>query len=101
MLTVFRYALLICGILIGLPLLVFLSLLPKTPISFVGTVYRVSDFRIVAGMIFAPWQQGLSFVLIFIGCTIALITITFRTLFPPLGTHINRVTLPGPSVPGS
>jgi hypothetical protein len=99
LLTVFRYVLLVCGLLIGLPLLVVLSLLPKTPISFIGTVYLVSYFLIVAGMICAPWRSGLSFIFIFIGCILAIGTITLRILFPPSGTHINLMTLPGPSRP--
>jgi len=96
----FRYVLLVCGLLISVPLLVLFSLLPKTPISLVGSLYLVSYFLIVAGLISAPWQRNRSFVFILVGSTIVFAAFTLRTLFPPSGTHINLMTLPGPSGPG-
>lgn len=94
---VFRYVLLVCGLLISVPLLLLFSLLPKTPISLVGSLYLVSYFLIVVGLISAPWRRNRSFVFILVGSTIAIVAITLRTLFPPSGTHINLITLPGPS----
>jgi hypothetical protein len=94
---VFRYVLLICGLLISVPLLVLFSLLPKTPISPVGSLYLVSYFLIVVGLIAALWRGNRSFVFILVGSTIVIVAIALRTLFPPSGTHINLIALPGPS----
>lgn len=99
MATVFRYVLLVCGILVGLPLLAVVFLLPKTPITSIGALYLVSYFLLVVGMVFAPWRRDFSFVFILVGSLIGFTTVMTRMLFPPTGTRINLMTLPSQSGP--
>jgi pimeloyl-ACP methyl ester carboxylesterase len=99
LLTVLRYLVLVGGLVIGLPLLILFALLPKTPISFVGTLYLVSYALIVVGMISAPWRVDLSFLTMLAGIVIGISTLTFRMVFPASGTQINLITLPGQAGP--
>jgi hypothetical protein len=97
--SIFRYALLLFGFFISLPLFVLLLFLPRTPVSAVGTLYLLSYFLIVTGMIGAPWWSGRSFALILAGSALAIATMAIRSLFPPSGTQMNLVSLPGNSGP--
>ena len=74
-------------------------LLPRTPVSPVGSLYLLSYFLILAGMLFAPWRAQVSSLLIFVGITIALASVRIRLLFSLSGTRMNLITLPGPSGP--
>jgi len=95
----FRYILLVFGCFISFPLIVLLLFIPTTPVSPVGIVYLISYFLIVIGMICAPWQSGRSFILILAGGAIAFATVAVRAIFPPSGTQINLIVLPGQSGP--
>ena len=97
--TLIRYLLLALGILIGIPLLVLLSLLPETSVSSLGIIYLLSYLLIVLGMLFAPLGLKRSFVLIFMGVILVLVTVAFRIVFPVSGSRINMVTLPSNSGP--
>lgn len=64
-----------------------------------GTIYLFSYVLIVLGMIFAPWYSRHSSIFILSGITVAVVTMTVRILFPPSGTRMNLVTLPGQTGP--
>ena len=91
--------LLVCGILFSLPLIVLLLLIPRIPVSPVGTIYLFSYVLFVLGMILAPWKSRYSSTLILLGITIAVMTLTIRMLFPPSGTRMHLITLPEDSGP--
>ena len=97
--TTLRYLLFLLGLLLILPFLGLLVPLPRTPVSPVGTMYLLSYFLILAGMLFSPWRPQASSLFIVVGVAIALITMTIRFIFPPAGTRMNLITLPGPSRP--
>lgn len=97
--SIFRYSLLVVGIFISIPLFALLCFVPATPISPAGLIYLLSYFLIVFGMICAPWWPGHSFVCMLTGATIAITTIAVRGIFPPTGTQLNLIALPGPSGP--
>jgi pimeloyl-ACP methyl ester carboxylesterase len=82
-----------------LPFLGLILLLPRTPVSLTGGLYALSYFLICLGMLFAPWQPQRSYLFIFIGSAMALVTIAMRLLAPPSRTRINLVTLPGQTGP--
>ena len=87
------------GMLLGLPLLVSLSLLPKTPISPVGIIYLSGYFLIVLGLLLTPWHSGRLVVFTLVGITIVFATIAVRLISPPAGTQVNVMTLPSQSGP--
>ena len=95
----FRYILLVFGIFISPLLIILLLFTPTTPVSPVGIIYLLSYFLIVVGMICAPWWSDRSFALILVGGAIACATVIIRTIFPPSGTRMNLITLPGSSGP--
>jgi predicted esterase len=99
MLILFRYFLLALGILIGLPLLIFLILIPKTPISSVGILYLLAYILIALGLVGAPWWARRSTAFILVGSMVTIVTMTVRLLSPPRGTQMYMMTLPGQSGP--
>ena len=99
MLILFRYFLLAIGILISLPLLIFLILIPKTPISSIGILYLLAYLLIALGLVCAPWWARRSPLFMLAGSTIAAVTMTARLIAPPTGTQIYMMTLPAQSGP--
>ena len=97
--SLFRYILLVSGVFISVPLIVLLLFIPTTPLSPLGMIYLLSYFLIVMGMICAPWWLKRSILLILAGGLLAFTTIALRILFPPSGTHMNMITLPGQTGP--
>jgi predicted esterase len=85
--------------LLGVPLLLFLFLLPKTPISPVGIIYLSGYFLIVTGLLLAPWHSGRLFAFTLVGITIVFAAIAVRLISPPAGTQVNVMTLPSHSGP--
>lgn len=96
---IFRYFLFAFGILISVPLLILLLLLPGTPISTVGFLYLLGSCLLALGLLMAPWRARGSSLLLLAGGAIVFVTIMARVLFPPSGTNMNLMTLPGPSGP--
>ena len=99
MLILFRYFLLALGILIGLPLLILLILIPKSPISLVGILYLLAYILIALGLVCAPWWARRSTAFILVGSMVAAVTMTVRLLSPPRGTQMYMMTLPRQSGP--
>jgi len=83
----------------GIPLILLLSLVPKTPISQVGVIYLVSYLTIVAGMVCAPWWSGGSMKLMLIGIVVAVSLIAFRLVSSPSGSQLKLISLPNQSGP--
>ena len=97
--SIFRYILLVAGIFLGLPLIVLLLFIPTTPVSPAGIIYLLSYFLIVLGMICVSWWSGRSRIFILTGSVLALTTAAVRIMFPPSGTQMNMITLPGQTGP--
>ena len=85
--------------LIAVPLIALLSFLPTTPVSPAGIIYLFSYFLIVLGLLVAPWRLSLSSASLLAGSTLAIITVAIRIIFPPSGTQMNLITLPGQARP--
>lgn len=96
---IFRYFLFALGMLISFPLLILLTLLPVTPVSTVGTFYLLGFGLLALGLLMAPWRSRGPLLLLLAGGAIVFVTMTTRVLFPPSGTSMNLITLPGPSGP--
>ncbi|HSL42174.1 MAG TPA: hypothetical protein VK897_02005 [Anaerolineales bacterium] len=99
LLTILRYILIAFGMLISLPLLVLLLFLPRTPISLVGGIYLLGSILIVVGMFCALRWPHVSLISMLAGIIMILVIAAVRILFPPSGTRINLITLPGQSGP--
>lgn len=97
--SISRYALVVFGLFISLPLIVLLIFIPTTPVSAVGIIYLLSYLLIVIGLISAPWRSRRSFALILAGSTLAIATLAIRILLPPSGTRMNLISLPSQSGP--
>ena len=95
----FRYLLFAFGLLASLPLIGLLLFVPRTSVSSAGILYLLSYVLIVLGMTTVPWWRDRSTIFILIGSAIGFLTIMARMLFPPAGTHVNLMTLPGQSGP--
>ena len=95
----FRYLLFTFGLLASLPLIGLLLFVPRTSVSSAEILYLLSYFLIVLGMTTAPWWPDHSTIFILIGSAIGFLTLMARVLFPPAGTHVNLITLPGQSGP--
>ena len=95
----FRYLLFTLGLLLAIPLLVVFFLSRGIPISSTGIIYLTGYFLTVFGLILAPWLRQRALVLSLTGIVILLITASIRILFPPSGSRMNLITLPGPSAP--
>jgi predicted alpha/beta hydrolase family esterase len=87
------------GILFAVPLLVILYLSIGIPISSIGTLYLIGYFLIVCGLISTPWLRQRSLILSLTGIAILLLTVLVRVLFPPSGSQMILITLPGPTAP--
>lgn len=97
--STFRYILAVFGIFLSLPLVVLLLFIPTTPVSSTGIIYLLGYFLIVLGMICVPWWSGRSLMFILTGSMLALTTAAGRIMFPPSGTQMNMITLPGQTGP--
>ncbi len=97
--STFRYILPVLGIFLSLPLIVLLLFIPTTPVSSTGIIYLLGYFLIALGMICVPWWSGRSLILILTGGMLALTTAAGRIMFPPSGTQMNMITLPGQTGP--
>jgi hypothetical protein len=93
---VFRYLIFALGALIGIPLFSLLFLLPLPDLSFTAIVYLLSGVLIVIGMFCTIRWTRLSSMLVLLGGLLALGAIFIRILFPPSGSQLGLITLPGP-----
>jgi pimeloyl-ACP methyl ester carboxylesterase len=89
---------LVFGTLAALPLLAVLFFLPSTPITFVGFLYLLGCILIVSGMIGSLWWRRSS-ILILLGTSLILATLTLRMAFPPSGSRLVLTTFPSQSAP--
>jgi hypothetical protein len=99
LLPVFRSLLFALGILFAVPLLVILYLSIGIPISSIGTLYLIGYFLIVCGLISTPWLRQRALILSLTGIALLLVTVLVRVLFPPSGSQMILITLPGPTAP--
>ena len=90
--------LVVFGTLAALPLLAVLFLLPSTPITLVGFLYLLGCILIVSGMTSALWWRRSS-ILVLLGTSLLLATLTLRMAFPPSGSRLVLTTFPGQSAP--
>jgi pimeloyl-ACP methyl ester carboxylesterase len=98
-LSIIRYLVFIVGLFASLPFLVFIFLLPTTPITSTGCIYLIACLVIVSGLISTPWLRRGSLALSSIGGVLIIVTVLLRMAFPPLGSHIILMTLPDQSGP--
>jgi pimeloyl-ACP methyl ester carboxylesterase len=98
-LSIIRYLVFIIGIFASLPFLLFVFLLPSTPITFTGLIYLIACLVMVAGLISTPWLRRGSLALAGLGAALMLIILALRIAFPPLGSHLTLITLPDESGP--
>jgi predicted esterase len=95
----FRYLFFTLGLLLAVPLLSILYLSLGIPISPIGIVYLVAYSLLVLGLIGAPWFHQWGLIMSLTGIAILLLTASVRILFPPSGSQMNLIILPGPSSP--
>jgi pimeloyl-ACP methyl ester carboxylesterase len=93
----FRYLYFTLGLLIAVPFLFILYLSIGLPVSQAGIVYLAAYSLLVLGLICAPWLHRWGLIMSLTGVTILLVTIALRIFFPPSGSQMNIITLPGPS----
>jgi pimeloyl-ACP methyl ester carboxylesterase len=96
----FRYLLFAFGLFLGMPLMLLLALIPRTPISLPGTIYVLSFLLIVIGLLAAPWLARHALSLILAGIFLVGAQIVIRIASPPTGSNLNIITLPDQSGPG-
>jgi hypothetical protein len=94
-----RYLLFTLGLLLAIPLLAVLYLSVGIPVSPTGIVYLIGYFLIVLGLICSQWLHRWALLLSMAGISILFVTVAIRILFPPSGSKMNLMTLPGPSSP--
>jgi hypothetical protein len=94
-----RYTLFALGWFLAIPLLAILFISKGISISPTGILYLAGCFLVAAGLIGAPWLHRRALLLSLTGVGILLITVTIRIFFPPSGSQMNLITLPGPSRP--
>ena len=99
LLPVFRYLLFALGILFAVPLFAILYLSIGIPISSIGTVYLIGYFLIVWGLISAPWLRQRALIPSLVGVILLLLSVLVRVFFPPAGSQMILITLPGPTAP--
>ncbi len=95
----FRYLFFTFGLLLAIPLLFILYLSIGIPISSTGIVYLVAYSLFVLGLVCAPWIHRWGLIISLTGIAILLVIVSVRILFPPSGSQMKLVTLPGPSSP--
>ena len=93
----FRYLFFTLGLLLAIPLLSILYLSIGIPISPTGIIYLASYSLLVLGLIGAPWIDRWGLIVSLTGIAILFVTASVRILFPPSGSQMNLITLPGPS----
>ena len=87
------------GLLLAIPLLSILYLSIGIPITPSGIIYLFGYLLLIIGLICVPWLQKRALILSLSGLSILLLTASIRLLFPPSGSTMNLITLPGPSAP--
>lgn len=97
--SILRYCICVVGIFAALPFLLFVCLLPSTPVTPTGAVYLGACLAIAGGMCSVPWLRRGSLALAGLGAGLILVTLGLRLAFPPLGTHLTLMTLPDQSGP--
>ena len=95
----FRYLFFALGLLLAVPLLYLFYLSIGIPISPTGIVYLIGYSLLVLGLIGAPWLHRRALFMSLAGIAIFLGTAFICILFPPSGSKMNLITLPGPSRP--
>lgn len=95
----FRTLIFALGLLLAIPLLIILYLSVGIPISLSGIVYLIGYSLLVSGLLCAPWLPRWALSLSGAGIGILLLTASLRMLFPPAGSKLSLITLPGPSRP--
>jgi len=93
----FRYLFFTLGLLLAIPLLSILYLSIGFPISPTGIIYLVAYSLLVLGLICAPWFHRWGLIVSLTGIVILFVTASVRILFPPSGSQMNLITLPGTS----
>src|SRR5215216_6595289 len=83
----------------AIPLILLLSLVPGTPITFVGMIDLLSFLLIVIGMLTAPWLAKRTLTLILLGFMLAFALTAIRIASPPTGSSLELITLPAQSGP--
>jgi dienelactone hydrolase len=95
----FRTLFFTLGLLLAVSLLSILYLSAGISISPSGVIYLIGCSLLVSGLICAPWLQRWGLILSLGGIVLLLITASIRILFPPSGSKMNLITLPGPTNP--
>lgn len=98
-LSIIRYLIFTVGLFASLPFLIFVFLLPTTPITSTGLIYLIACLGMVAGLISAPWLRRGSLAFFGLGAVLIFVTVVLRMAFPALGSHITLITLPDQSGP--
>src|SRR5215471_14215793 len=99
MLTATRYLLFALGIFLGFFLLIGLYWVWGISISRIGIVYLAGYFLFVVGLIASPWWSRHAAIISSAGIAILLISLGIRIFFPPSGSLMNLITLPGGTHP--
>jgi hypothetical protein len=89
----------VLGLLFAIPLLSLFYLSIGIPISPSGIIYLLGYSLLVVGLICSPWLHRRALILSLTGTAILLLTAFIRILFPPSGSNMRLITLPGPSSP--
>ena len=89
-----RAAAALMGVVAAIPLVVVLSLLPRTPITLTGAAYLCASTLIVLGVISAPWRQKRYRGLTRLGLALLLFIVGIRSALPPPGAGMILTTFP-------
>ena len=81
-LSIIRYLIFTVGIFASLPFVIFVFLLPTTPITSTGLIYLIACLGIFGGLIGAPWLRRGSLALFGLGVALILVTVVLRMAFP-------------------